>query len=148
MAPADPDEGGAETLFQVTADLAVATEAVGSVRGDEPLRSEELAAIGADAPIQLEWLDAIEMALSELRRRQVEDPALVEAATVAARLRAAIISPGAPVKSTRVLWLCLYGCISVPFLRHFSSAVGDDLGHETAHKIIEALSSLTHYLNL
>jgi hypothetical protein len=148
MTPANPDEGRAETRFPVVANLGMATEFGGSIRADEPLRSEQLAVIGADTSTQLDWLDAIEMALSELRRRQVEDPGLSAAAAVAARLRAAIASSQAPANSTNVLWRYLYRCIVTQFLTHFSSAVGDDLGHETAHKIIEVLSSLARSLNL
>jgi hypothetical protein len=33
-------------------------------------------------------------------------------------------------------------------LQHLSSAVGNDLGHATAQKIIEVLASLLQYLKL
>jgi hypothetical protein len=148
MAPADPDEGGSETLHPVLADMGVATEFGGAVRTDVPIPDECIATIRASTQTQIEWLDAIEAALCELRRRQIQDSALVEAAAVATRLRAAITAPQSHGKSVKLLWLCLYGCISVPFLEHYSSAVGDDLGHATAHKIIEVLSNLSHYLKL
>ena len=50
-----------------------------------------------------------------------------------------MIESPAPGMPTAALWLSLYGCISIPFLKHFSSAIGNDLGHETAQKMIEVL---------
>ncbi|HXC15747.1 MAG TPA: hypothetical protein VNV39_23280 [Stellaceae bacterium] len=148
MAAASPDQGGVLAPYRVVADMGISTGFEGTIRASDRIPSEELTAIRADVHIQLEWLDAIEAALRELRRRHIEDPALVEAAVIAEQLRAAISSPEALAKSPKALWACLYGCISAPFLLHFSSAVGDDLGHATAHKIVEILSILTRYLNL
>jgi hypothetical protein len=113
-----------------------------------PNPSEDSATIRAPLPAQIEWLDTIEAALSELRRRNIADPNLAEAATIVSRLRAAISSRPEHITADKALWLCLFGCISEPFLKHFSSAIGDDLGHATAHRIIEVLSSLSQYLKI
>ena len=88
----------------------------------------------------------IETALRHLEHRGISDPALFKAAAVAEQLRDAIKSPAK--MTTAALWVGLYGCISMPFLKHFSSAIGDDLGHETAHKVIQVLSQLSQYLKL
>lgn len=146
MAPANPDEDSGETLSRVVAGIGVGAEFGGPVHASVQPPAENLATIRASIKTQIEWLDAIEAALSELRHLQ--NVALVEAAAVAAQLRTAITSSQPSGKSTKALWLCLYGCISVPFLEHYSSAVGSDLGHATALKIIQVLSSLSQHLNL
>ena len=148
MASATADLGNAETAYPITVDAGVATEFVGSLRADQQSPTEEVAGIRMDVATQFEWLDAIEAALRELLCRRVGDASLAEAAAVAAQLRAALASPGVPTKTTVALWLCLYGYISLPFLKHFSSAIGDDLGHAVAHKVLEVLASMAHYLNL
>jgi hypothetical protein len=145
MASAYPEESN-EALYPVIAETATATEFSGAVRAFDQIPSEDSATIRAHLPAQIEWLDTIDAALRELRRRKIEDPNLAEAATIVARLRAAISSRQEHITADKALWLCLFGCISEPFLKHFSSAVGDDLGHATAHKIIEVLSSLSQYL--
>jgi hypothetical protein len=147
MATENRDEGSVQPAYPVVAGLAVPIEFGVALHAGAPIDAEGLTTIRADTATQLAWLDAVEMALRELRHRHVYDPGFAAAADVALRLRAAIGSCEPP-KSTRALWLCLYGCISVPFLQHFSSAIGKDLGHATAHEIIEVLSSLSHYLNL
>ena len=145
MATTNPAAGRVSSLRPVVAATAVPVEASGLAGTSVRTAAENLGAVLSDAAMQLEWLDAIEAALDELRRRQVRDPALSEAATLAGQLRAAIVAPAAP--STRALWLGLLATVSALFLRHFSAAVGDDLGHATAHKIIAVLASLSQYLN-
>jgi hypothetical protein len=131
--------------YPVVAATAVPAEASGLAGTRVWAAAESLGTVLSDAAVQLEWLDAIEAALAELRRRQVRDPALSKAARLAGQLRAAIASPAAP--STRALWLGLLATVSALFLQHFSAAVGDDLGHATAHKIIAVLASLSQSLN-
>lgn len=147
MASANPEESK-ETLYPIIADSTTSTECSGAVLALDQIPSEDSATIRAQLPAQIEWLDTIEAALCELRRRNIEDPNLAEAATIVSRLRAAIGSRQEHITADKALWLGLFGCISEPFLKHFSSAVGDDLGHATAHKIIEVLSSLSQYLKL
>jgi hypothetical protein len=147
MASANPEESN-KALYPVIAESAASTEFSGVVRALDQIPSEDSATIRAQLPAQIEWLDTIEAALCELRRRNIKDPNLAEAATIVAWLRAAITSHQEHITADKALWLGLFGCISEPFLKHFSSAVGDDLGHATAHKIIEVLSSLSQYLKI
>ncbi len=147
MASANPEESKAGP-YPVIAENATATEFSGTVHALDQILSEDSGTLRAQLLAQLEWLDTIGAALDALRRRKIEDPDLAEAATIAARLRAAISSRHEHVTADKALWLSLFGCISEPFLKHFSSAVGDDLGHATAHKIIEVLSSLSQYLKV
>ena len=88
----------------------------------------------------------IETALSDLARRGINDPALAEAGRLPNN--SGTRSNRRRQQTTTALWVSLYGCISIPFLQHFSSAVGNDLGHDTAQKIIEVLASLSQYLKL
>jgi hypothetical protein len=83
--------------------------------------------------------------LGELRR-QLHDPALVEAAATAEQLRAEISSRQPRADIAKKLWLCLNASVSTPFFVYYSRAVGNDLGHATAHKIIEVLASLSNFL--
>jgi hypothetical protein len=147
MASANPEESN-EALYPVIAESATTAEFSGAVRALDQIPSEDSATIRAQLPAQIEWLDTIEAALSELRRCNIADPNLAEAATIVSRLRAAISSRSEHITGDKALWLRLFGCVSEPFLKHFSSAIGDDLGHATAHKIIEVLSSLSQYLKI
>lgn len=147
MASANPEKSN-EALYPVIAESAAFTEFSGAVRALDQIPSEDSATIRAHLPAQIEWLDTIEAALCELRCRNIEDPNLVDAATIVLRLRAAISSHQEHITADKALWLGLFGCISEPFLKHFSSAIGNDLGHATAHKIIEVLASLSQYLKV
>jgi hypothetical protein len=147
MAAANPDQDNGETLYPVVANIGASLEFGGTVGTDAPISSEHLAIIRADVPTQIGWLDAIEVALCEVRRH-LQDPALVEAAAMAKELRAEVTSARPHGAVAKQLWLCLYASISTPFLVYYSSTVGSDLGHATAHKIIEILSDLSHYLKL
>ncbi len=149
MSLATPEEGNHETGYPLVSEMPVCAEITRAVRAANPLLSENTATLGAEiaVAIQSEWLGVIETALSHLEQRGFGDPILFEAAAVAEQLRDAIKSPAAKI-TIAALWLSLYGCISVPFLKHFSSAIGEDLGHETARKVIEVLSQLSQYLKL
>jgi hypothetical protein len=147
MASANPERSN-EALYPVIAESATSTEFSGAVRALDKIPSEDSATIRAHLPVQIEWLDTIEEALGELRRRNITDPNLADVATIVSRLRAAINSRQEHITTDKALWLGLFGCISEPFLKHFSSAIGDDLGHATAHKIIEVLASLSQYLKV
>lgn len=143
MAPMDADK--TETKgFAITAASGVPAECGAAFAAGEPFRTEHVAGIQTEPVIQLAWVDVVETMLRQLQHRNPEDPVLVEAIAAAARLRKAISSPGTPEKSTAALWLSLYCCITLPFLHHFSSAVGNDLGHALAHQIVKILSSITH----
>lgn len=147
MTLANPEKSN-EALYPVIAESATSTEFSGAVRALDQIPSEDSATIRAQLPVQIEWLDIIEAALCELRRRNITDPNLADAATIVSRLRTAINSCQEHITADKALWLGLFGCISEPFLKHFSSAIGDDLGHATAHKIIEVLASLSQYLKV
>ncbi len=148
MSPAIPEGGNRETVYPVVSDTLVPGESARAVCAGDPFLTENTAALRADMiAIQSEWLGVIETALRHLEHRGIHDPALFEAAAVAEQLRDMIKSPGAKM-TTAAFWVSLYGCISIPFLKHFSSAIGDDLGHETAHKVIQVLSQLSQYLKL
>lgn len=134
--------------FPVTAASEVPAECGGALGAGEPFSTEHGAAIRTEAAIQVDWVDMVETVLHQLQRHNPEDPVLVEAIAAAARLREVVSTPGTPEKSTAVLWLCLYCCITLPFLHHFSSAVGNDLGHAMAHEIVKVLSNMTHHLEL
>ena len=144
MAPMDADKtetGG----FAITAASGVPAECGAAFAAGEPFRSEHVAGIRTEPVIlQLDWVETVETMLRQLQYRNPEDPMLVEAIAVVARLREAISAPVTPEKSTAALWLCLYCCITLPFLHNFSSAVGNDLGHAMAHQIVKILSSITH----
>lgn len=142
-----PGSGTSQTLYPIAAISPAPLSFAHTSCAEIPLSTEATTAIRAEIPAQLEWLGAIEAALSDLRQRGVDDPALAEAATIAALLRTAIGAPAASAPTT-ALWLSLYSYVSIPFLKHFGSAVGADLGHATAHKIIEVLSNLSNYLKL
>ena len=146
MASANPEESN-KVLYPVVANLGASTEFSMSVRALDQIPSENSATIRAQLPVQIEWLDTIEAALCELRRRDIEDPNLAEAATIVSRLRAAISSRQEHITADKALWLGLFLCVS-ELLKHFSSAIGDDLGHATAHKIMEVLASLSQYLKI
>ena len=149
MSLATPEGENRDAAYPVISEIPLPAEITRAVRGANPLLSENTATLGAETAIaiQTEWLGVIEAALSDLARRGIDDPILAEAGGVAEKLRVAIASP-APGQPTTALWLSLYACISIPFLQHFSSAVGNDLGHATAQKIIEVLASLLQYLKL
>jgi hypothetical protein len=143
MAPMDADK--TETAgFAITAATGVPAECGAAFAAAAPVRTEHVADIRTEPVIQLDWVDMVETMLRQLQHRDPEDPVLVEAIAAAARLRVAINASGTPEKSTGALWLCLYFCITLPFLHHFSSAVGNDLGHAMAHQIVKILSSITH----
>ncbi len=145
MASVNPEEANSETLHRLVIDTGGSMEFGRELGADAPISSERLAIIGADTATQIAWLDAIEKALGEIQGH-VQDPALADARTTTSELRAEITSPQPRGDLTRKLWLLLYASISAPFLAYYSSAVGNDLGHATAHKIIEVLSHLSHYL--
>jgi hypothetical protein len=130
--------------FAITAASGVPAECGAAFAAAEPFGTEHVAGIRTESAIQLDWVDMVETMLCQLQHRNPEDPVLVEAIAAAARLREAISAPGTPEKSTAALWLCLYCCITLPFLHQFSSAVGNDLGHAMAHQIVRILSSITH----
>lgn len=143
MAPMDADKtetGG----FAITAASGIPAECGAAFAAGAPFRTEHVAAIQTEPVIQLDWVDTVETMLHQLQHRNPEDPVLFEAIAAAARLREAVSAPGTPEKSTAALWLCLYCCITLPFLHHFSSAVGNDLGHAMAHQIVKILSSIAH----
>jgi hypothetical protein len=146
MAPVSAQPGNAKPLGRVMAASGITAECGAAVGAGEPLASEDVAAIRTEPAIDLAWLDAVETALRQLQHRNAEDPMLLEAVAVAERLRAALVAPGASHKSGAALWLCLYCCISLPFLNHFSSAIGDELGHAMAHQIVKVLSDMAHHL--
>ena len=145
MTSVNPDEARSETLHLVVADTGASMEFGAVSLADATLPSEHLAMISADTPAQIAWLDAIEAALCEMQRH-LQDAALAEARTTADKLRAEITSPRPRSDVAKKLWLLLYASISTPFLAYYSSAMGNDLGHATAHKIIEVLSNVSHYL--
>ena len=126
---------------------ATSTEFSGAVRALDQIPSEDSATIRAQLPVQIEWLDTIDAALCELRRRNIADPNLADVAIIVSRLRTAINSRQEHITTDKALWLGLFLCVS-ELLKHFSSAIGDDLGHATAHKIIEVLASLSQYLKV
>ena len=74
------------------AESAISAEFSGAVRALNQIPSEDSATIRAQLPVQIEWLDTIEAALCELRRRNIEGLNLTDAATIVSRLRAAISS--------------------------------------------------------
>jgi hypothetical protein len=146
MASINAQETETEPLSWVTIASGVNAEFGAALRGSEPIVGEEVAGIRAEPVMNLAWLDAVETALRRLQDRNAEDPVLVEAVAVAARLRAALGASGASPKAPAALWMCLYCCISLPFLNHFSSAIGDELGHAMAHQIVKVLSDMAHHL--
>ncbi|MBV8736859.1 MAG: hypothetical protein JO007_06305 [Alphaproteobacteria bacterium] len=146
MASANPEKSN-EALYPVIAESTTSTEFSGAVRALNQIPSEDSTTIRAQLPVQIEWLDTIEGALCELRRRNIADPNLAAAATIVSRLRTVISSRQEHITADKALWLGLFLCVS-ELLKHFSSAIGDDLGHATAHKIIEVLASLSQYLKV
>lgn len=142
MVPVDADNriGG----FPVAAASGFPTEYGAAISIGEPFCSEDIAGIETAPVIQLEWIDAVETALRQLSSRHPEDMVLIEAVAAAARLRTAVSASAISGKSAATLWFCLYCCVSLPFLNHFSSAIGSDLGHAMAHQIVKLLSSMAH----
>jgi hypothetical protein len=134
--------------FPVATASGIPAEYGAAVSGGERFCSEDIAGIETGPVIQLEWIDAVETALRQLSSRYPEDMVLIEALAAAARLRTVVSASGTSGKSAATLWFCLYCCVSLPFLNHFSSAVGNDLGHAMAHQIVKVLSSMAHHLEL
>ena len=145
MASINLDEANTETPHVVVTNTGGSMEFDRALRADAPIGSERLTIVGADTATQIAWLDAIEAALGEVQEH-LQGRVLADARTTTSQLRAEITSPQPRSDMTRKLWLLLYASISTPFLAYYSSAVGNDLGHATAHKIIEVLSHLSHYL--
>jgi hypothetical protein len=132
--------------LRLASQSALPAECGATVAAGVPFSAEYATAIRTEPAIQLAWVDAVETALRQLSHSKPEDPVLADAAALTTRLRAAITGSSLSGKPPAALWLCLYCCISIPFLNHFSSAIGDDLGHAMAHQIVQVLSDVVHRL--
>jgi hypothetical protein len=132
--------------LRIASGSGVPAEYGATIGAGDPLSAEHGVAIRTEPAIQLAWVDAVETALRQLAHRNPDDRVLADAVALTTRLRAVITGSGPSDKPSAALWLCLYCCLSMPFLNHFSSAVGDDLGHAMAHQIVQVLSSVVHRL--
>ncbi len=147
MAATDPETKEAGGSLRVVAQSRITAEWTSTAAQSSTIFSESVAAVAADGAARLGWLDTIEEALHELRSAQPDAPELTEAAALAARLRQAARVGLVSGAAEKALWVSLYAAIAVPFLRHFGAAAGDELGRAAAHRIVEVLSSVQHFLN-